>query len=195
MIVGYARVSTEEQKLDLQLQALEKAGCNRIYHDHGQSGCHFDRTGLDTALQSLAPGGTLVVWRLDRLGRSLSGLVQLIDHLGRREVNFQSVMENIDTRSPGGRLMFHLMASLAEFERAIISERTKAGLSAAKSRGAHLGRPRALTDQQVRDALWAIRHREASLTEEAKRLNVSQRTLQRYICGMRHWNREKTANN
>lgn len=181
MIVGYARVSTEEQKLDLQLQALEKAGCNRIYHDHGQSGSRFDRTGLDAALESLVPGGTLVVWRLDRLGRSLSGLVQLVDQLGKREVNFRSLMENIDTHSPGGRLMFHLMASLAEFEKAIISERTRAGLSAAKARGAHVGRPRVLTDQQISEAIWSIRHRASSIADVAQKLKISQRTLRRYI--------------
>lgn len=181
MIVGYARVSTEEQRLDLQLQALANAGCNRIFEDHGQSGSQFDRKGLDMALRSLRPGGTLVVWRLDRLGRSLSGLVQLIDQLGRRDVNFKSVMENIETYSPGGRLMFHLMAALAEFERAVISERTKAGISAAKSRGANLGRPKALTDEQVKQAFCAIRCGGARLPEVARGAGVSERTLQRYI--------------
>lgn len=181
MLVGYARVSTDEQKLDLQLAALEKAGCDRIFQDHGQSGRSFDREGLDSALGSLNPGSTLVVWRLDRLGRSLSGLVQLIDDLGRREVNFRSIMENIDTQSPGGRLMFHLMASLAEFERAIISERTTAGLSAARSRGARLGRPRALTDEQAYRALCSIQYDGAYVRDLAKQLNISERTLRRYI--------------
>lgn len=181
MIVGYARVSTEEQRLDLQLQALANAGCNRIFEDHGQSGSQFDRKGLDMALRSLRPGGTLVVWRLDRLGRSLSGLVQLIDQLGSRDVNFKSVMENIETYSPGGRLMFHLMAALAEFERAVISERTKAGISAAKSRGARVGRPSALSDRQICEALRTVHSREASVAEVAKGFSVSERTLQRYI--------------
>ncbi|MCO6180902.1 recombinase family protein [Ciceribacter sp. RN22] len=180
MIVGYARVSTEEQRLDLQLEALEKAGCHRIFQDHGQSGQNFDREGLEKALCSLQPGGTLVVWRLDRLGRSLSGLVEIIDGLGRRKVNFRSIMENIDTHSAGGRLMFHLMASLAEFERTIISERTTAGLLAARSRGVRLGRPKALTDEQVREVIDVIHRKDACVPDLARRLNISERTLRRY---------------
>lgn len=181
MIVGYARVSTEEQKLDLQLQALKSVGCNRIYQDHGESGSHFDRVGLEAALESLKPGGTLVVWRLDRLGRSLSGLIQLVDRLGKHQIHFKSVLENIDTTSSGGRLMFHLMAALAEFERAIISERTCAGLSAARARGKKLGRPRALTDEQIQCALEAMQKEKRCLPDVADALNVSPRTLRRYL--------------
>ncbi|WP_082898219.1 recombinase family protein [Sphingomonas sanguinis] len=181
MTVGYARVSTEEQKLDLQISALEAIGCNRIYQDHGMSGYSFEREGLEAALASLKPGGTLVVWRLDRLGRSLSGLVQLIDMLGKRRVNFRSIMENIDTASSGGRLMFHMMAALAEFERALIGERTKAGLAEAKARGQHVGRPRMLTPAQIEDAITLVRHAHIRLSEVAERLNVSTRTLQRCI--------------
>ncbi|MCV9910388.1 recombinase family protein [Brucella sp. HL-2] len=140
--VGYARVSTEEQKVDLQLNALKLAGCEQIFMDEGVSGAKVDRAGLKKALASLQPGDTLVVWRLDRLGRSLINLVGLMSELGNRGVEFHSVMENIDTCSAGGRLVFHLMAALAEFERSLISERTKAGMEAAKLRGIHVGRPR-----------------------------------------------------
>jgi len=181
MIVGYARVSTDEQKLDLQLSALKVAGCHRIYKDHGRSGSSFDREGLESALKSLKPGGTLVVWRLDRLGRSLSGLVQLIDQLGKRQVHFRSVMENIDTSSPGGRLMFHLMAALAEFERALISERTRAGLNEAKAQGKLIGRPRALTEADIHQALHDVHSEGLTMVDTARQLGVSVRTLQRHL--------------
>lgn len=140
--VGYARVSTEEQKVDLQLNALKHAGCEQIFVDEGVSGAKADRAGLKKALASLQPGDTLVVWRLDRLGRSLINLVGLMSELGNRGIEFYSLMENIDTTSAGGRLVFHLMAALAEFERSLISERTKAGMEAAKLKGIHVGRPR-----------------------------------------------------
>lgn len=181
MIIGYARVSTDDQKLDLQVQALKGVGCSRIFSDHGQSGADFSRDGLDRALGSLQPGGTLVVWRLDRLGRSLAGLVGLMNRLGEREVHFRSVTENIDTASSGGKLMFHMMAALAEFERSLISERTRAGMAAAKADGRPLGRPKALSAEQVRDALRAIADGEESPRHIADRLNVSTRTLQRHI--------------
>lgn len=181
MIVGYARVSTDEQKLDLQISALEVAGCNRIYKDQGRSGLSFDREGLEGALNSLKPGSTLVVWRLDRLGRSLSGLVQLIDQLGKRQVHFRSVMENIDTSSPGGRLMFHMMAALAEFERALISERTRAGLNEAKAQGKLIGRPKALTEADIRRALRDVHRDGLTMIETSERLGVSVRTLQRHL--------------
>ena len=176
MIVGYARVSTEEQKLDLQLKALANAGCNRIFEDRGFSGAGFAREGLEQALGSLKPGGTLVVWRLDRLGRSLSGLIQLIDQLGRRQIQFRSVMENIDTCSSGGRLMFHMMAALAEFERALISERTRAGIEEAKAQGRRIGRPKALNDNALREAPAAVRRDGTTTAELAARFAVSQRT-------------------
>lgn len=181
MIVGYARVSTEQQNLDLQINALTSAGCVRIYEDQGRSGYSFDREGLDAALESMKPGSTLVVWRLDRLGRSLSGLVQLIEKLGKREIHFKSVMENIDTSSPGGRLMFHMMAALAEFERAVIAERTCAGLAAAKARGSTLGRPKALREADVQHALHDLQSEGKLMIEVAERYGVSVRTLQRYL--------------
>ncbi|KTT73843.1 recombinase family protein [Sphingomonas sanguinis] len=181
MIIGYARVSTDEQKLDLQMQALDTAGCDRIFTDHGQSGANFSRDGLEAALRHLTAGDTLVVWRLDRLGRSLSGLVGLMDDLGTREIHFRSVTESIDTSSSGGRLMFHMMAALAEFERSLISERTRAGMAAAKAKGKHVGRPKALTEDQVEQAARAVRSGRDSIGNVAARLDVSSRTISRRI--------------
>jgi len=181
MIIGYARVSTEEQKLDLQIQALHQAGCERIFTDHGQSGADFERCGLEEAMKTLKSCDVLVVWRLDRLGRSLAGLVGLMDELGKRGIHFRSLMENIDTASSGGRLMFHLMAALAEFERSIISERTKAGLEVAKRRGRRLGRPKVLTSEQVTEAHDVIARGVSTMDEIAARLSVSKRTLRRHI--------------
>ncbi|MCA8291871.1 recombinase family protein [Burkholderia vietnamiensis] len=152
MRVGYARVSTEEQFLDLQFSALKIAGCDPIFSDHGVWGTRRDRQGLSQALSRLERGDTLVVWRLDRLGRSLSQLVILMSGLRDRGVHFASLNEAIDTDSPTGMFMFHMIAALAEFERALISERTKAGLAAARHRGSKLGRPRALSAQELEEA-------------------------------------------
>lgn len=180
-MVGYARVSSDDQKLDLQLQALKQAGCNRIYTDQGQPGNNFQREGLDKALRSMKPGGTLVVWRLDRLGRSLRGLIQVIDHLASIKAHFRSIMENIDTASSGGRLVFHMMGALAEFERTLISERTHAGLLEAKRRGMRLGRPRALSNEQIAYAIRALRYNKIDLDHLAQEFGISARTLRRYI--------------
>jgi len=149
MIVGYARVSTDEQSLEMQTLALKQAGCDAIYTDHGVSGIEKTRQGLGRALNRLQAGDKLVVWRLDRLGRSLVHLVGLLERLGKRNIKFHSVTECIDTSSPGGRLIFHVMAALAEFERSLISERTKAGMDAAKRTGKKFGRPPLLTQEQL----------------------------------------------
>lgn len=167
--------------MDLQVQALEKMGCDRVFTDHGQSGSDFERAGLEAALCTLMPGDMLVVWRLDRLGRSLVGLVGLLEQLGKRNVHFRSLSENIDTASSGGKLMFHMMAALAEFERSLISERTRAGMAAAKVRGARLGRPRALTKEQVLRAQHAIDRLNRCPSQVAKELNVCRRTLKRHL--------------
>ena len=142
-----------------------------------------DRAGLDAALEMLEPGSTLAVWRLDRLGRSLPGLVNLIEALSQRDVHFRSVMENIDTNTSGGRLMFHMMAALAEFERSLISERTRAGIDAARARGKHVGRPNALTSEQKSAAYHAVRYQGLSIREVAQKMRVSTRTLQRALRG------------
>lgn len=177
MKVGYARVSTEDQRLDLQRAALKRAGCERIFEDRGVSGARISRPGLEKMLLSMRSGETLVVWRLDRLGRSLTGLVQLIEDLGKRGIDFQSLTEEVNTSSSGGRLIFHIMAALAEFERTLISERTKAGMLEARSQGRHLGRPPSLSDQ---DVMTAMRELESeSIKVIACRHGISPRTLQR----------------
>ena len=139
MKVGYARVSTHEQNLDLQEDALKEAGCERIYRDR-VSGAASDRPGLQNALDYVREGDTLVVWRTDRLGRSLKHLIETVTTLEERGVGFQSVQESIDTTTSGGRLVFHIFGALAEFERNLIQERTRAGLAAARARGRKGGR-------------------------------------------------------
>ncbi|QRI65816.1 recombinase family protein [Shinella sp. PSBB067] len=181
MRIGYARVSTEDQKLDMQLQALRHAGCDRIFTDHGISGKVIERPGLDEALASLSPDDTLVVWRLDRLGRSLVHLVQLMNELGERAIHFHSLAENIDTGSSGGRLLFHMIAALAEFERSLISERTRAGMAAARERGQRLGRPPALNAEELREAIEAVRGRGEYMGDVALRYRITRRTLRRMI--------------
>ncbi|KGF68059.1 DNA resolvase [Hoeflea sp. BAL378] len=181
MKIGYARVSTEDQKLDLQIDALKKAGCVEIYSDHAVSGGSFNRPGLTKALDSLQGGDTLVVWRLDRLGRSLIHLVQLINELGTRDVHFQSLSELIDTASSGGRLVFHMMAALAEFVRSLISERTRAGMAAARRIGRHMGRKPILSDEELRSAAYAVSHQGAHLSDVAKRHGLAPRSLRRMI--------------
>ena len=141
MLVGYARVSTTDQNLDLQKDALRAAGCERLFTDMA-SGAKAERPGLAQALRECRPGDTLVVWKLDRLGRSLPHLVETVRELLEREVGFKSLQESIDTTTSGGKLIFHLFASLAEFERDLIRERTNAGLAAARARGRRGGRPR-----------------------------------------------------
>ena len=183
MKVGYARVSTDDQKLDLQLEALQSAGCARIFEDHGFPGAQMQRPGLSAMMRSLRPGQTVVVWRLDRLGRSLTGLVQLIDDLGKRGVDFQSICEEVNTSSSGGRLIFHIMAALAEFERSLISERTRAGMLSAQNQGRHIGRPYTLSDQDILSAATELRT--DTMKAVAERHGVSMRTLQRRLQKMR----------
>lgn len=144
--IGYARVSTDEQRIDLQRNALEQAGCEKIFFDQGISGSKAERAGLLEAINALQSGDMLVVWRLDRLGRSLINLVELVNNLGKRGIEFRSLTESIDTGSSGGRLVFHLMAALAEFERSLISERTRAGMEAARRNGKHVGRPKKIKE-------------------------------------------------
>lgn len=181
MNIGYARVSTEDQKLDLQVQALKEGGCTKIYSDHGVSGRDFHRPGLDAVTRILKPGDTLMVWRLDRLGRSLMHLVKLVDELGKRGVHFHTLCENIDTSSSGGRLVFHMMAALAEFERSLISERTRAGMAAARNHGRHMGRRPILSDEELKAAAEAIRGGETTLADVAECHGLTSRSLQRMI--------------
>src|SRR5712692_7195169 len=141
MLIGYARVSTQDQTLNLQKDALEKIGCSTIFTDT-ISGATTERKGLDAALAYVREGDTLVVWRLDRLGRTLKHLIETVTDLSKRHIGFQSLTENIDTTTSGGKLIFHIFGALAEFERDLIRERTQAGLLAARARGRVGGRPR-----------------------------------------------------
>jgi DNA invertase Pin-like site-specific DNA recombinase len=148
MLIGYSRVSTHEQTLNLQQDALEKAGCTKIFTDTA-SGAKTERKGLEQALTYVRKGDTLVVWRLDRLGRSLPHLITTLTGLEEQGIGFKSLTENIDTTTSGGKLIFHIFGALAEFERNLIRERTQAGLVAARARGKKGGRPKVLIGKQV----------------------------------------------
>lgn len=178
-LVGYARVSTGSQDLALQVDALRAVRCHEIHEDR-VSGAMTRRPGLDAALVNLRAGDVLVVWKLDRLGRSLAHLVELVSGLQVRDVGFRSLSDAIDTTSAGGRLTFHLLAALAEFERALIAERTCAGMAAAKRRGSMLGRRRALTTVQVEHARLLIGQGE-SPSVVARTLGCGRSTLYRAL--------------
>src|SRR5512134_1748598 len=180
MLIGYARVSTADQTLDLQKDALEKAGCTKIFTDTA-SGAKAERTGLDEALNYVRQGDTLVVWRLDRLGRSLTHLIETITGLNNRGVGFKSITEAIDTTTSGGKLVFHIFGALAEFERDIIRERTQAGLSAARARGRRGGRPKALTSKKAQQLQTLYADKTNTIDEICRTLNISRATLYRYI--------------
>ena len=180
MLIGYARVSTSDQTLDLQKDALEKAGCDQDLHRHRirrQSRAH----GLDEALSYVRTGDTLVVWRLDRLGRSLPHLIETITGLNNRRIGFKSITEAIDTTTSGGKLIFHIFGALAEFERDIIRERTQAGLNAARARGRKGGRPKSLTPKKAQMAEALYKDKNNTIDEICKTLNVSRATLYRYV--------------
>lgn len=174
--IGYARVSTDDQNLEGQLDQLGRAGCDPIYSEHA-SGSKDDRPELAQALKALRAGDSLVVCRLDRLGRSLPHLVQTVAELAGRGVGFESLAEHIETTSAGGTLVFNIFASLAQFERQLISERTKAGLAAGRARGRMGGRPPALTVKQLREAKRLLDDPEATVTDVAKTYGVSRATL------------------
>src|SRR5919202_2644981 len=164
MLVGYARVSTTDHTLDLQRDGLTKTGCTRIFTDTA-SGAQTERKGLTEALAFVRPGDTLVVWKLDRLGRSLKDLITRITELNDRKVGFKSLTENIDTTPSGGQLIFHIVGALAEFERDIIRERTNAGLEAARARGKLGGRPPALTAEKIKFARKLYAEKTTSVAE------------------------------
>lgn len=180
MRIGYARVSTSDQTLALQRDALKEAGCEKVFADQGVSGTVTTRPGLDRALRAAKDGDTLVVWKLDRLGRSLSHLVQTVTELGERGVGFQSLSDPIDTTNAGGRLVLHMMGALAEFERSLIVEHTRAGLKAAKRRGVKLGRKPTLTPAQVAHARRLIDGGESPRTV-ASTLRIGRTTLWRAL--------------
>ncbi|SRR5579883_1421502 len=180
MLIGYARVSTEDQTLALQKDALENIGCTKIFTDI-RSGATTERPGLTEALSYLREGDSLVVWKLDRLGRSLQHLIETITDLNNRKIGFQSITEHIDTTTSGGKLIFHIFGALAEFERDIIRERTKAGLAAARARGRKGGRPKALDSKKASIAQALYNDKKNAITDICKTLNISRATFYRYI--------------
>lgn len=179
MLIGYARVSTQDQHLDLQKEALIKAGCERVYEDK-TSGARADRPGLAKALEMLRKGDTLVVWKLDRLGRSVKQLVDLVGMLRAEGVEFKSLTDAIDTGTPSGRFFFHVMASLAEMERELIIERTRAGLEAAKRLGRHGGRRPKMTKSKI-EAAKTLLQNGTPPKDVARNLGVSVPTLYRWL--------------
>lgn len=180
MLLGYARVSTEEQNLELQVDALERAGCERMFSDK-LSGSRLDRPGLAAALSHLRSGDTLVVWKLDRLGRTVRQLVEFVAKLNQDGVEFRSLTDGIDTTTPAGRFFFHMMAALAEMERDLTRERTMAGLAAARARGRLGGRPPALSPKQLMQARHLMQHPDQTMAEIAATLGVSRSTLYRSL--------------
>ncbi len=177
--IGYARVSTDDQNLDSQRDALQKSGCALIYEE-AASGKSADRPELEQCRKALRSGDTLVVWRLDRLGRSLPDLVQIVADLEQRGISFESLTEKIETGSAAGKLVFHVFAALAEFERNLIRERTHAGLAAARARGRKGGRKPALTPQQVREIKALLRDPSIPVAAIANRYEVSRATIYKH---------------
>lgn len=180
MNIGYARTSTNDQNTDLQLDALKDADCEKVFEEKA-SGAQRDRPQLKKALEYARDGDTIIVWKLDRLARSLKQLIETVEDLESRNIGFQSLSENIDTTTNGGKLIFHIFASLAEFERGIIRERTKAGLEAARARGRVGGRPPALKQNDIAVAKALLAEPDITVKEIAKRLGVSVSTLYKHL--------------
>jgi DNA invertase Pin-like site-specific DNA recombinase len=180
MLIGYARVSTLDQTLALQQDALTAAGCQEVYTDTA-SGAVTDRPGLTQVLSHLRSGDTLVVWRLDRLGRSLPHLIETVTSLIRRGVGFRSLQEQIDTTTSGGKLVFHVFGTLAEFERDLIRERTHAGLAAARARGRLFGRPKVLSPRKVEQLRTLAADERTTVGEICQTLGISRATFYRYV--------------
>jgi DNA invertase Pin-like site-specific DNA recombinase len=179
--IGYMRVSDCDQHEALQRDALIKAGCDRLYSDHAVSGATIHRKGLDALLAELQSGDTLVVWKLDRLGRSTIHLLQLLDDLRKRGVDFQAITQGIDTTTAIGRMLYGQLAVFAEFEREQIRERTKAGMAAAKARGVHIGRPRKLSERDIQEVLETLEFENTTISSIAKKYGVSKSTMTRYL--------------
>ena len=180
MLIGYVRVSTSDQNLDLQLDALKQVGCDKIYKDIA-SGAKEDRIGLAEVLNYIRKGDTLVVWRLDRLGRSLRHLIDTINQINDQGSYFRSLQESIDTSTSGGKLIFHIFGALAEFERDIIRDRTNAGLNAARKKGRIGGRPKKMNDKKIALAKSLLANKSNSLNEICEILQVSKATLYRCL--------------
>ena len=180
MLIGYARISTPTQQLELQIDALTQSGCEKIFTDTA-SGVKTDRPGLTKALDFCRQGDTLVVWKLDRLGRSLQHLIEVVGAMEKRGIGFRSLGEAIDTTSSGGKLVFHLFGAIAQFERDMIRDRTLAGLAAARARGRKGGRRKALTPKQIEIGKTLASDRNRSVTDICETLKISKATYYRYI--------------
>ncbi|WP_253374319.1 MULTISPECIES: recombinase family protein [Methylorubrum] len=180
MRIGYARVSTDEQNLALQLDALRAAGCEMIHEDHGLSGTAAKRPGLTAALAALKPGDVLTVWRVDRLGRSTASLALLLDELHARGVEFCSIMDQMDTTTATGRMIYGVMSVMAQLERDLISERTRAGMKASKRRGKHVGRPASITPDKL-DLAHKLLADGKGKAATARAIDVSPATLRRHL--------------
>lgn len=179
-LFGYARVSTLDQTTELQLDALDEAGCHRVFQERA-SGAVDKRVELANLFDHVRPGDTVVVWRLDRLGRSLRHLIDTVNALADRQVGFRSLVENIDTTTAGGKLVFHIFGALAEFERELISERTNAGLSAARARGRVGGRPSAMTPAKTVEARRMYESGDYTWEQIAEMFGVSRMTVYRHV--------------
>ncbi len=190
MKIGYARISTAEQLIDLQIDALKSAGCEKIYRDV-ISGSKTQRAGLDQALDDLRPGDTLVVWKLDRLGRSIQHLIETVKMLKDRDIGFNSLQECIDTTTSGGKLIFHMFSALAEFERDLITERTQAGLQAARARGRFGGRRFLLDNKKVKRMVEIYDDKKNTIEEICKIFNISRSSFYNYYNGKKE--QEKRA--
>lgn len=180
MLLGYARVSTDDQHLNLQHDALSQAGCDQLFDDHG-SGATADRAGLRRVLAYARTGDTIVVWRLDRLSRSLKDLIELVTVLEGKGIGLKSLHESLDTTSSSGKLIFHIFGALAEFERTLIRERTQAGLQAARARGRTGGRPKALSPDQQALAVKLYDEKQHTVAHICRMLGISKPTLYKYL--------------
>jgi DNA invertase Pin-like site-specific DNA recombinase len=180
MFIGYARVSTFDQNLDLQIDALKKAGCEKIYTDQ-LSGAKTERPGLTEALAFARKGDTLVVWRLDRLGRSLRHLITTVEEMRSKGIALKSLQDNIDSATAAGELQFHIFGALAQFERALIQERTNAGLASARARGRFGGRPKKLTSEQIQMAAAMMQTKTASVNQICATFQIGRTTLYKYV--------------
>jgi DNA invertase Pin-like site-specific DNA recombinase len=185
MLIGYARVSTRDQKPHLQLDALQEAGCERVFEETA-SGAKRDRPELKAVLDFMRAGDNLVVWKLDRLARSTRQLLETVEALELRGIGLKILTQNIDTTNAGGRLIFTVFSAIAEFEREIVRERTRAGLDAARSRRRTGGRPRALSDKDLKEARVLLTDPEITVEDVARRLGVGPSTLYRYLPAARH---------
>src|SRR5687768_14213779 len=192
MKIGYARASTREQDLALQIDALTKEGCEKIFQEKAP-GAQRDRPELKAALSYMREGDILVVWKLDRLARSMKQLIETVEDFERRGVGLKSLQDPIDTSSPSGKLVFHIFAALAEFERGVIWDRTHAGLKSARERGRIGGRPRLLSDRDLQDAKALLKDPAITVAEVAKRLGVSLSTLYNHLPAARAESLEEVA--